>query len=90
LSTKHDPLLTSVWNFWVAKKTFCPHLAAPVLVLLAIPLGSSDAERSLRKTNKTSNNKIRGAKMAPETKSKVNFIHANASLKLTNVAQKKH
>jgi hypothetical protein len=53
------------------------------------PYGSSDAERSLRKANKTSNNKHRGAKMDSETKEMVNFIYTNAPLQLTNLASKK-
>ncbi len=81
--------MPSVWNDWVAQRTFKPHLAPTVLVLLALPYGSSDAERSLRKANKTSNNKYRGAKMDAETKEKVNFIYINAPLQLTNLASKK-
>ena len=90
LSTQHGALHTTVWDFWVAQKKFKPHLAAPVLVLLSVPKGSSDAERSLRSTKETSNNKNRGAKMSAEQKKKVNFVYANAKLKLTNLSQKSH
>ena len=79
----------SVWNYWVAQRAHKPHLASTVLVLLSLPYGSSDAERSLRKANKTSNNKHRGAKMDPAMKGKVNFIYTNAPLQLTNLASRK-
>ena len=73
-----------------AQKNFKPRLASPVLALLATPKGSSDAERSLRSTKETSNNKNRGAKMSAEHKKKVNFIYANAHLNLTDLGQKSH
>jgi hypothetical protein len=90
LKTQYGELHTTVWDFWVAQKKFKPHLAAPVLAFLSIPKGSSDAERSLRSTKETSNNKNRGAKMTADHKKKVNFIYANAKLKLTDLAQKSH
>ena len=76
---------TTVWDFWVAQKALNSHLAAPVLAVLCTPLGSAEVERSLRKSNKTSNNKFRGARMTAENKMKVNFLYANAGLKLQDL-----
>jgi hypothetical protein len=69
----------------VAQRAFKPHLASTVLALLSCPYGSSDAERSLRSSKETSNNKNRGAKMTRDNKKKINFLYANAALKLTKV-----
>jgi len=88
LRTDFGVLNNSVWDFWVAKKKFQPRLASSVLVLLVCPLGNGESERSLRKTNKTSNNKERGARMTPNHKKKVNFIYGNAPLKLTDLSKK--
>ena len=54
------------------------------MVLIAAPIGSSDAERSLRLTNVTYKDKDR-AKLSSEKKSKLNFMYANAKLVLTDV-----
>lgn len=78
----------TTWSYWVARRAFQPHLAATILVFLATPIGSSDAERSFRKIKKTGLHKERAGKMTSDNKSKINFIYVNAGLQLTNMKAK--
>ena len=79
----------TVWQYWVAQKSFKLQLASTVLALLAAPIGNSDVERSLRMIKKTSLFKERGAKMTAENKEMINFIYVNAPLQLSQIQQNK-
>jgi len=77
-----------VWRFWCAQRAITPWLGRVALVLLAVPIGNADSERSFRKTKAVGLDKVRGAKMSIERKGQQNFVYVNAPLRLTPLSSR--